>query len=139
MNEVLLFIHFLGLMLGAAGGFASSIIMRRAVALPPDQGQILRALGPTLAHVSGAGLVLLWVTGIIMVWSKWDGLASLPDMFWVKFAFVVLLTLFSGFIDVTYAQIKRGNVAAASRLPKLGPLAGISSLLAVLFAVIAFQ
>ena len=31
MNEALLFLHFVGLMLGAAGGFASAIVTRRAL------------------------------------------------------------------------------------------------------------
>jgi hypothetical protein len=139
MNEILLFIHFFGLMLGAAGGFGSAVLMRRALTLPAEEAKVLRAVGPILARVSAVGLVLLWVTGVILVWSKWDGLGSLPSLFWVKFVFVVLLTIFAGLTDMTYAQVKRGNVAAAARLPRLGPLAGASSLLAVLFAVLAFN
>jgi hypothetical protein len=34
--------------------------------------------------------------------------------------------------------MKKGNVAGASRLPLLGPAAGLSAILAVLFAVLAF-
>ena len=33
MNAALLFLHLVGLMLGAAGGFASAVIMRRALVL----------------------------------------------------------------------------------------------------------
>ena len=36
VNELLLFLHFVGLMLGAAGGFASSVLMRRALTMPSD-------------------------------------------------------------------------------------------------------
>ena len=140
MNAFLLFLHFFGLMLGAAGGFASGILMRRALTMPPEQAATVRSLGPMLAHVAGAGLVLMWITGLIMVWSKWDGLGSLPALFWVKFAFVVILTLSSGGVDMTYAQIRRtGNKALAARLAILGPVSGISATLAVLFAAFAFQ
>jgi hypothetical protein len=139
MNNFLLFLHLLGLMIGSAGGLASGILMRRAMAMPADEARTVRSLGPMLAHVAGAGLVLMWVTGLIMVWSRWDGLGSLPSLFWVKFAFVVILTVASASIDVTYAQIRRtGNVALASRLPVLGPISGIAATLAVLFAVFAF-
>jgi hypothetical protein len=41
-------------------------------------------------------------------------------------------------IHLTYAAIRRGEAAAAARLPKLGPVAGVSSLLAVLLAMHAF-
>lgn len=139
MNEALLFLHFFGLMLGAAGGFTSAIVMRRALALPVDEAKVLRGLGPILANVSGIGLALLWITGLILVWSKWSGFASLPQMFWVKAIFIASLTIVVGLIHMTYGEIRKGNPAAASRLPKLGPLAGISALLAVLFAVLAFN
>ena len=45
MNEALLFLHLVGLMLGAAGGFASAVIMRRALVLPADEAKVVRGLG----------------------------------------------------------------------------------------------
>lgn len=139
MNDVILFIHFVGLMLGSAGGFASGIIMRKALSMPPEQAQTVRSLGPLLAHVSAIGLVLLWITGVILVFSKWGGIENFGWAFWVKMVFVVLLTVASGLIHMTYAEIKKGNRAVAVRLPKLGPISGLSATLAVLFAVIAFH
>jgi len=138
MNAFILFLHFAGLMIGATGGFASGLLMRRAMMLPDAEARVVRNLGPLLAKVSAAGLVLLWATGLILVWSKWQGPASLPSLFWVKLVFVVALTALVGLIHLTYADIRKGNAAAAARLPKIGPLAGVSSLLAVLFAVYAF-
>ncbi|HUQ37076.1 MAG TPA: hypothetical protein VM144_11930 [Aestuariivirga sp.] len=139
MNEALLFLHFVGLMLGAAGGFASAIIMRRALTIPADEAKVLRGLGPILSKVSATGVAVLWVTGLIMVWSKWGGLESLPQMFWVKAIFILSLTVMTGLIHMTYAEIRKGNPAAAARLPRFGPMAGVSALLAVLFAVLAFN
>ena len=138
MNGVVLFLHFVGLMLGAAGGFGSAVIMRRALALPADEAKVIRGLGPVLANVATVGVALLWITGLILVWSKWDGFGNLPDLFWAKAVFIVSLTVIVGLIHMTYGQIRKGNVAMAARLPILGPLAGVSSLLAVLFAVLAF-
>jgi len=138
MHSVLVFLHLFGLMLGAAGGLSSSLIMRRAAAAPAEQAQVLRGLGPMLANVSAVGLVLLWLTGLILVWAVWDGPANLPGLFWVKMAFVIALTAAVGAIHATYAAIRRGEAARAALLPKLGPAAGLSSLLAVLFAVLSF-
>ena len=139
MNGFILFLHFVGLMLGAAGGLSSSIIMRRALTMGPEQAQTIRSLGPLLANVAHIGVAVLWITGLILVWSKWNGPGSLPTLFWVKFVFVLTLTAASIFIHMTYAEIRKGNVAVASRLPKIGPVAGISALLAVLFATFAFS
>jgi len=139
MNEALLFLHLVGLMLGAAGGFASAVIMRRALVLPAAEAKVVRGLGPILANVSLTGLILMWATGLILVWSKWGGIASLPDMFWIKAIFILSLTAVTALIHITYAEIRKGNVALAARLPRLGPMAGVSALLAVLFAVLAFN
>ena len=89
MNQFLLFLHFVGLMLGATGGFGSAIVMRRAAGAPPEAARTLRELGPMLANVSAVGLGLMWLSGLIMVWSRWDGPGSLPGLFWVKFVFVL--------------------------------------------------
>lgn len=139
MNAFLLFLHLFGLMLGAAGGFASGILMRKALAMPADQAKVVRSLGPLLATIAAVGVAVLWVTGLIMVWSVWGGFGNLPRLFWLKAVFIVSLTVIVGLIHMTYAEIRKGNAGAATRLPLLGPAAGVSSLLAVLFAVYAFS
>ena len=139
MNQFILFLHLVGLMMGAAGGFGSAVIMRRALAMPADEAKVVRGLGPILANVATVGLALLWVTGFILVWSKWDGFGSLPKLFCVKAVFILSLTVVHGLVLMTYAEIRKGNVALAARLPKLGPMGGISALLAVLFAALAFS
>lgn len=138
MNDFILFLHFFGLMLGAAGGLGSGVLMRRALAMPADEAKVVRGLGPLLANVAHIGVALLWVTGLILVWSKWDGFANLPQLFWVKAIFILSLTAVAVFVHITYAEIRKGNVAVASRLPKLGPMGGVSAILAVLFAVYTF-
>lgn len=139
MNQLLLFGHFVGLMLGATGGFGSALVMRRARAAEATAAAPLRDLGPMLAKVSETGLGLMWATGLVMVWSRWGGPGTLPAFFWVKLVFVLSLTAVSFMIHRTYVEIRGGRPAAAARLPKLGPLAGISALLAVFFAVWAFS
>ena len=137
--DVLLIVHFVGLMMGAGGGLGSTIAMGYARALPPEQAAVVRGLGPGLAHLSTAGLVLMLVSGITMLMNKFGGMGAMPMMFHIKLLFVTTLTLAAIAIELTYAQVKKGNVKAAAMLPRLGPVAGISSLLAVTFAVLAFH
>ena len=139
MNQLLLFLHFFGLLLGAGPGTAQGLIARRADQAPPEEAKVLRSLVPMLANVSAVGIVILWITGPIMVGTVYGGFANLPGAFWIKFAFVVLLTLIVIYTRVTFAEMRRGNMAAAARLTWLGPSAGVLMLLAVLFAVIAFD
>ena len=85
------------------------------------------------------GLILMWITGLALVFMKYGSFSGLPQLFWVKIVFVLSLTAAAFTLELTYAAVKRGNMEAAKRLPALGPWAGLSSLLAVLFAVLAFH
>ena len=58
-NQLLLFLHFVGLMLGATGGFGDALVMRRALVVPAEAAGTLRGLGPMLANVSAVGLGLM--------------------------------------------------------------------------------
>lgn len=138
--DVLLILHFIGLMLGAGGGLGSTVAMGIALKMPPEKGNVIRSLGPSLAHMSSVGLVLMLFSGISLVAMKYNGdLASMPPLFWAKMFFVTTLTIAAVLIEMTYAQVKKGNTAAAARLPRFGPMAGISSMLAVILAVLTFH
>ena len=140
MNDFILFLHFIGLAITSAGGIATGTIMRRAATLPPEQAAPLRSLGPTLVSMTATGVAVLWITGLILVWSKWSGFENLPPLFWVKLVFVVIVTLLTGAIHATYAKIRRtGDPSLARRLPVIGPINGLAALLAVLFAAYAFH
>lgn len=138
--DIFLFLHLLGLMFGAGGGFASAVAMGRAAALPPEQGNVIRSLGPTLAIMSLAGLVTMLVSGVSMVILKYGGaFAAMPQMFWVKMFFVATLTIAAVWITVIYGKATGGGTPNYALLARLGPMAGISSLLATLFAVMTFH
>lgn len=138
MGGFILFLHFFGLMLGSAGGFASGFIMMRANTAPADQAQTLRGLGRPLAMISATGIVILWLTGIIMLIAA-GGPGVMPMAFWWKIAFVVIATVLIGLTHWTYAEMRRtGNMALGQRLKTIGPATGLSVLLAVLFASYAF-
>jgi len=139
MHEFILFLHFFGLMLGAAGGFASGFIMMRANSAPADRAQTLRSLGWPLAMMSGTGLLILWITGIIMLIMA-GGPSVMPTVFWLKIVFVVIATVLIGLVHRTYAEMRRtGDVALGQRLKTIGPVIGLSVLLAVFFAAYAFN
>lgn len=137
--DVLLIVHFAGLMLGAGGGLGSAIVMGYARSLPAEHAGVVRGVGPALAKLSLVGLVLMLLTGGALVQFRYGGFGGMPMMFWVKMIFVGTLTVAAILIEVTYAQVRKGNTAAAANLPRLGPMAGISSLLAVVFATLAFH
>lgn len=137
--NIVLFLHLLGLLMGAGGGFGGMVVMRIALTRPPEQANVLRSVGPALGRLSLAGLIIMLTTGAMLVFMKFGGFGHLPPLFWVKMVFVLSLTLAAITLELTYGALKRGDMQAAKRLPALGPWAGLSSLLAVLFAVLAFN
>jgi hypothetical protein len=137
--DILLALHLIGLMMGAGGGFGGMIVQREAARRAPEQAAVLRSLGPAMAGFSGLGLIVMLITGFALVFAKYNGFAGLGVMFWAKMLFVTTLTLASIGVHWTYGQIKAGNAAAAARMAVFGPVAGVSSVLAVIFSVLAFH
>jgi hypothetical protein len=137
--DLLLAAHIIGLMMGAGGGFGSMITQREALKRPADQAATLRSVGPALATFSFVGLIIMWISGLALVFLKYGGFTALPHMFWIKLIFVGTLTLAALTTQVLYGQAKAGNTIAATRVAPFGQVAGISSLLAVIFAALAFH
>jgi hypothetical protein len=138
MKDVLLILHFFGLMLGAAGGIGSGIVMAYGRSLPEDKAGVVRGVGPILARTATVGVVLMLLTGPGMLFGTYS-IDAMPVAFWIKMAFVATLTIVTISIEVIHGRVKAGNPKAAQLLPRLGPVAGISALLAVVFAALTFH
>lgn len=139
MNAVLLVLHFFGLgacFVDGFGGFLLQTVINKSPAA--DAAALSRAQRP-LALFGDAGLALLWVTGLILVYSRWHGFAFLPSLFWWKLAAVVAMTGMVGVVHMTRAGARRGDVVAIGRLPIFGRLATTFLLIALVLAVAAFH
>lgn len=139
LNQFLLFLHLVGLTLGMASGWGNMTMGKLMAEASPADRPVLARFPPAIARVGGVGLLLLWVTGFLLVFWKWNGFGGLPWQFHAKLTGVVLLTGTIGMIHAHMARARRGDVAAAGRLPVLGMIATVLSLLVVLFAVLAFD
>ena len=139
MNALLLDLHFFGLgacFVGGFGGFLLQTVINKSPSA--DAPALVRAHRP-LALFGDAGLALLWVTGLILVYSRWHGFAFLPHAFWWKLAAVIAMTGMTGVVHMTRGRARRGDVVAMGRLPIFGRLATTFLLLALVFAVAAFN
>jgi len=137
MNEILLMLHFFGLAAGFSAAIGNTVIMRLVAASPAD-APVLGKVPPILARVGQVGLAVLWITGLILVWSKYGGPANLDWRFWVKFILVIGVTAGVVMFDLTLKKVRSGDQAAAARLPMYGGITGAMLVLVVIFAVLAF-
>lgn len=137
MQHVLLILHLLGLAMGLSVPFANIVLDAVAKANPGDAATLMK-FPPKMARVGDAGLALLLITGLIMLFTKYDGFAGMPWTFQVKMAAVVVLVVAVGMIHAKMKRAFSGDAAALARIQTLGKISLLSALTALVFAVLAF-
>ena len=78
MRNLLLILHFFGLGATFVAGFGTFLVQTVINKSPtPDAPILFRAQRPLLLF-GDAGLVILWVSGLVLVFSRPGGLGSYP-------------------------------------------------------------
>lgn len=139
VNQVLLILHFIGLTMGFAVSFANIVMLGLINKAAPGEKPVLGRFPPAISRVGRIGLGILWVTGLIMVNTKWNGFASLPWQFHAKLTAVIILTIAVIIIYRLEQRIARGDTAAMGTLQNVAKVASLSALTALIFAVLAFE
>lgn len=132
-------LHFLGFSVGIGGGVAGMLAGIRARGASAEVVPVLRGLQKTLGRISFAAIVILWLSGIYMVYAVKGGWAGLGAAFWLKMAAVVVLTaasLTAQYYGLTAAR--RDPAVMGPRMAKIGMTASGSAVLALILAVVAF-
>ncbi len=137
MEELVLFLHFTGLMLGAGGGMAAmsaELAHKKLGGGPPSDH--LKTVKPIAARISLIGIILLWATGTIMLQDY--NVGDLGTLFYIK-----LLLAFGVFAVNLYSVVKGAAYARAGTPPpasfaKIAKSAAPMAFTAVLLAVIVF-
>lgn len=138
-SYIVLILHFIGLAMGMSVSIANGVmlgVMRRAA--PAERPALARFL-PLMSRVGRVGLALLWATGVIMVYTRWNGFGGMPWTFHAKLAAVLILTAAVVYIRRLEALVREGNQVAATRMPAAGTVASACALLALVFAVLTFD
>ncbi|GGA47181.1 hypothetical protein [Pelagibacterium lentulum] len=136
--KILLFIHFIGLVLGMGSGIALANVGRLSAKAPaPEAG--LSQMGEILRRNSHIGLGLLWITGLLLIWLRYGGFGALDVWFWIKIAGVIVLSAAVGMASANYRRIKAGQAGARERGKMLSTIAGVSGIVVVFSAVMAFN
>jgi hypothetical protein len=94
MNEIWFILHLLAFGAAVSSSIGNGVILMLLRASPGD-APVLGKVTPRLARVGQIALGVLWLTGIIMVWSIFGGPQNLPMLFWWKFVCVVAIRFWS--------------------------------------------
>lgn len=136
-HDIVLFFHLIGLALGFGIGIANIVIARTAMgAATPDAAGALRGLQPVLARISMAGLAVMVVSGLLLIFER--GFSDLSFWFWLKIVGAALLVAVAYLIFQAQRTIRAGG-PPPPRMRMYGPAMGILTLFTVLFAIFAFH
>ena len=139
LNQLLLILHFFGLAMGFAVPLSNFVLQGLVAKAAPQEKEVLARFSPAISRIGNIGLVLLWVTGLVLVFTKWAGFDVLPWHFHVKMVAVVVLTGLVGYIHTLIRKARMGDTAAAARMQAAGRLASLAAITAVVFAVLTFD
>lgn len=138
-SQTVLILHFLGLAMGLSVSIANAVLLGVIAKASPAERPVLARFPPAMSPVGKFGLALLWVTGLVMVYTRWNGIAGMPWFFHVKRTAVVALTALVVYISRLEVRVRRGDAAASVRIQSVGKVAAACALIAVVFAVLTFD
>ncbi|MBM3778714.1 MAG: hypothetical protein FJW23_10835 [Acidimicrobiia bacterium] len=136
---ILLILHFLGLAMGFGTSFANMVMGGLIDKAAPGEKPVLARFPPAMIRVGDTGLILLWTTGLIMLYTKWGGFGNLPWQFHAKITAVAVLSGVIGYIHVLMKKARQGDQAAMARIPAVGKVAFLMAATALVLAVITFN
>lgn len=135
VNTALLFLHFSGLMLGAASGFGAMLVVRQARRDPSPQ---LAALRPQFVRLGLAGIVLLWISGLLLWFFRYD-FVDLGPAFHTKLTIAALLLIMIVVLHGVARRFVRQGLPPPAWARAFGMSTPFLTLIAVGLAVYIFQ
>jgi len=138
LNKLLLIGHLFGLTLGLAASYSAAVVGGIISRAQPTERPILSQVPWAMSKLGTVGLILLWITGPVMVFTKYNGFGDMPWQFHLKLTAVVIMTLAVGVIHMHRRRAMAGDVAAMGRIQLAGKVGLAGSLTALVTAVLAF-
>jgi uncharacterized membrane protein len=141
-HQILLILHFIGLAMGFSVSFANMVMGGLAAKSAPADQAVLARFPPAMSRVGDVGLILLWATGLTLLFTYWggtDAFSVLPWQFHVKLTGVVILTGLVGYVHSLMRKARMGDAAAARTIPTVGKIAFVVALTIVVMAVWTFN
>lgn len=132
---LLFFVHVVAFVAGGANSVVMPIIGAKMATASPELRGNLMDFALKLAKVGKVAMGTLLVTGVLVLWLKWNWVV--PNLwFWVKMAGIVLMIVF---ITLNERTQKAGGPDAPRRSRMFGQLTALSFALVILAAVFAFN
>ena len=140
MYHLLLFLHFIGVAIGAGTGIYLLALTHHANRHleQAEARTLIPGVAGALSRVGSLGLLLLIASGLGMLYSLGAGI--LHGVFLAKLALVLVLVLFVVMMHRLAWRVRsRGDVAAAQTMKSLAMFGPLLAVLIIAAAVMAFH
>ena len=138
LGLLLFVIHIVAFVAGGANSVVMPVIGARMASATPETRNTLVGIAETLAKIGKYAMATLLVTGLLVLWLKWNWVIPSP-WFWAKMGFIVLMIVFISLNEMNAKAARAGDQAAAKRSAMFGQLTAVSFLGVILSAVLAFN
>lgn len=135
---VLFFVHIVAFVAGGANSVVMPIIGSRMATATPETRGVLIGIAEALAKVGKYAMITLIVTGLLVLWLKWNWVV--PNVwFWVKMAGIVAMLAFLSLNEMNAKKARSGDMTAAANSKRFGQLTALAFAVVIAAAVFAFN
>lgn len=136
--KLVLFVHMFSFVLALGAGMVLARSGAIASGARDDQKPVYFQVVKVIGQNINIGIGLLWVTGLAMLWLKYDWGAGLSHWFWLKMVLVVILSAAAGIGSKARRLMIAGDASQAPKARLAGQVAIVTGLLAILSAIMTF-
>jgi putative membrane protein len=135
---ILFFVHIVAFIAGGANAVVMPILGPKLATATPDVRATLTDVMEKLSKVGKWAMVTLLVTGVLVLWLKWNWVV--PNFwFWVKMLGVAAMLVFMGLNEMNARKARAGDKEAGKRAQQVGQFTAIAFAVVVFAAVFAFN
>lgn len=139
MRDVMLIVHFLGLVMGLGTAFSHMFLDLAAKKMDAAEARKLHLHSFALSRMGHIGLTLLILSGGYLMTPYWSALTAMP-LLMVKLALVIVLAALIGIISAKARRARQGDTDAELRkIAPIGRATLVTGVLIVVLAVLVFH
>ncbi|MBS1752830.1 MAG: hypothetical protein KF741_11430 [Ferruginibacter sp.] len=139
MRDIMLILHFIGLVMGLGTSFAHAFLGMAASKMSNDEATRFRMHAHVLSRMGYIGITLLIISGLYLITPYWPILTSTPLLI-LKLILVLLLVVLIILLSITAKKAKVGNTEAElKKMEIFGKMTFIVGLIILGLAVYVFH
>jgi len=139
MREIMLILHFVGLVMGLGTSFAHAFLSIVTSKMTEDETTKFRLQSLVLSKMGNIGIILLVVSGLYLITPYWKTLPSNP-LLMLKLALVAVVITLIILINTRAKKARKGDpIFHLERMEKMGKFTLMVGLAIVVIAVSIFH